>query len=51
MSVRILLNALNELKKIDKLRGCTEHHIVFPQATILINLIISEHKCNILFII
>ena len=43
MSVHILLNLLNELRKSDKMRGFF--------AMSLINSMIQEHKCYIIFII
>ena len=50
MSAHILLNLLNELGKRDKMRGLPS--ILSPFfATSLINSIIQEHECYILFII
>ena len=48
MSVYILLNLLSELGKTDKMRGLPSILSFF--ATSLINSIIQEHKCKILFI-
>ena len=42
MSGHVLLNLLNELRKRDEMRGLQ---------TSLINLMIQEHECKILFII
>ena len=44
MSAHVLLNLLNELGKIDKMRGLREHFISFF-ATSLINSIIQGHEC------
>ena len=49
MSAHILLNLLNKLGKRDKMRGLPS--ILSLLATSLINSIIQEHKCLILFII
>ena len=49
MSANVLLNLLNELEKIDKCEACRAfYHFL---ATSLINSIIQEHECYILFII
>ena len=48
MSYHVLLNLLNELGKRDKMRGLPS--ICFFCATSLINSIIQEHECYILFI-
>ena len=47
MNVHVLLNLLNELRKRDQMRGlpCIYHFY----ATSLINSIIQEHGCLILF--
>ena len=44
MSVRVLLNLLNELRKTDKMRGLSGIYLVFARS--LINSIIQEHKCR-----
>ena len=49
MSAHILLNLLNELGKSDKKRGLPSILSLFT--TCLINSIIQEHACRILFII
>ena len=49
MSAHVLLNLLNELRKRDKLQRLPSILSLF--ATRLINSIIQEHKCKILFII
>ena len=49
MSAHDLLNLLNELGKKDKMRGLSSILSLF--ATSLINSIIHEHECLILFII
>ena len=49
MSAPVLLNLLNKLGKRDKNARLAEHFLFF--ATSLINSIIQEHKCSILFII
>ena len=49
MSAHVLLNLLNELRKKDKMRGLPTILSFF--ATSLINLIIHEQECKILFII
>ena len=43
MSAHVFLNLLNELGKIDKIRGLPSIYIFF--ATSLINSIIQEHEC------
>ena len=43
MSVPVLLNALNELGKRDRMRGLRAFYLFF--ATNLINSIIQEHEC------
>ena len=48
MSAHVLLNFLNELGKRDKMRGLPS---ILHIATCLINSIIQEHECEILFII
>ena len=49
MSAHVLLNLLHELRKSDKMRGLPSiYHFL---ATNLINSIIQEHECKILFII
>ena len=50
MSAHVLLKLLNEFGENDNMRGWAEHLIGFPQ-TSLINSIIQEHECMILFII
>ena len=50
MSAPVLLNLLNELGKKIRCEAFAEHLIGFPP-TSLINSIIQEHECNILFII
>ena len=50
----ILENAhvlLNELRKKDKMRGFAEHLIGVFFTKSLINLIVSDHECKILYII
>ena len=49
MSAYVLLDLLNELGKSDKMQGLPSIYLFFP--TSLINPIIQEHKCYILFII
>ena len=49
MSAHVLLNLLNKFGENDKMQGFAEHHR-FSQ-TNLINSMIQEHKCKILFII
>ena len=49
MSVHVLLNLLNELRKRDKMRGLSSFSLFF--ATRLINSIIQEHEYKIIFII
>ena len=49
MSAHVLLNLLKELRKKDKMRGLPSIYLFF--ATSLINSIIQEHECLILFII
>ena len=49
MSAHVLLNLLNELGKRDKCEACRAFYLFF--ATSLINSIIQEHECYILFII
>ena len=49
MSTHVLLNLLNELREIDKMRGLSSILQLF--ATSLINSIIQEYECKILFII
>ena len=48
MSAHVLLNLLNELGKETKCEACRAFHLFF---TSLINSIIQEHECKILFII
>ena len=48
MSAHVLLNLLNELGKVIKCESCQAIYHVF--ATSLINSIIQEHECSILFI-
>ena len=48
MSAHVLLNLLNELGKSDKMRSLSS--ILLLYATSLINSIIKEHECSILFI-
>ena len=48
MSVHVLLNLINKLRKRDKLQGLSS--ILYLFATSLINSIIQEHKSCILFI-
>ena len=43
MSAHVLLNLLNELGKIDKMRGLTSIYLFFKSS--LINSIIEEHEC------
>ena len=47
MCARVLLNLLNELGEKDKLRGRASYRF---SPTSLINSIIHEHECKILFI-
>ena len=49
MSAHVLLNLLNELGKIDKMRGLSSILSLFRNE--LINSIIQRHECKILFII
>ena len=49
MSAHILSNLLSELGKRDQMRGLSSIYLFF--ATSLINSIIQEHVCSILFII
>ena len=49
MSANVLLNLLNELGKRDEMQGLPSIYLFF--ATSLINSIIQEHECYILFII
>ena len=49
MSAHVLLNLLNELGKRDKMRGLPSILSLFRNE--LINSIIQEHECKILFII
>ena len=49
MSAHVLLNLLNKLRKSDKMQGLPAGHRFF--ATTLINSIIQEYECKILFII
>ena len=49
MSAHVLLNLLNNLGKRDKMRGLPSILSLF--ATSLINSLIQEHECKILFII
>ena len=49
MSAHVLLILLNELGKRDEMRGLSSIYLFF--ATSLINSIIQEHECEILFII
>ena len=49
MSAHILLTLFNELRKRDKMQACRAFYPFF--ATSLINSIIQEHSCQILFII
>ena len=49
MSAHVLLYILNELGKKIKCEACRIFYLFF--ATSLINSIIQEHKCSILFII
>ena len=48
MSAHVLLNLLNELRKRDKMRDLVSISSLFSNE--LINLIIQEHECLILFI-
>ena len=50
MSAHVLLNLLNELGKGDKMQGLPCSLSLFF-ATRLINSIIQQHECSILFII
>ena len=43
MSVHVLLNLLNELRKRDNIESLLAFYLIF--ATILINSIIQEHEC------
>ena len=49
MNAFFLLNLLKELRKRDKCEACRAIYLF--SATSLINSIIQEHECNILFII
>ena len=49
MSTHVLLNLLNKLRKSDKCEACRAIYRFF--ATSLINSIIQEQECSILFII
>ena len=49
MSAHVLLNLLNELGKKIKCEACPAFYLFF--ATSLINSLIQEHVCEILFII
>ena len=49
MSAHVLLNLLNELMKRDQMRGSRSILSLFPNE--LIDSIIQEHECKILFII
>ena len=49
MSAHVLLNLLNNLEKSDKMRGMSSF-LYFFFAKSLINSIIQEHECRILFI-
>ena len=52
MSAHVLLNLLNELEKKDKMRGLSSiFFFFFFFATSLIDSIIQEHECKIIFII
>ena len=51
MSAHVLLNLLNELGKRDKMRGLPRILSLFRSEFNLINSIIQEHECKILFII
>ena len=48
MSAHVLFNLLNELRKREKNARLAEHFILFS-ATSLINSIIQEHECWIVF--
>ena len=48
MSDRVLLNLLKELGKRDKCKACRAFYLFF--ATSLINSILQEQECKILFI-
>ena len=48
MSTHVLLNLLNELRKTIKYEACRAHYHFY--AMILINSIIQEHECPIIFI-
>ena len=48
MSAHVLLTLLNELRKRDKMRGLPSIYLFFT--TSLINSMIQEHECQILFI-
>ena len=49
MSAHVLLNLLNELEKRDKIRGLPSNLSLFR--TRLLNSVMQEHECKILFII
>ena len=49
MSANVLLNLLKEFGKRDKCEACRAFHLFF--ATSLINSIIQELECSIIFII
>ena len=49
MSDHVLFNLLNELGKIDKMRGLSSMYLFFSPS--LINSIIQELECYMLFII
>ena len=49
MCAHVLLNLLNELGKEIKCKACQAFYLFFT--TSLINSIIHEHECKILFII
>ena len=50
MSAHVLFNLLNALRKRDKMRGL-QNDVFYPfSSTRLINSIIREHECYILFI-
>ena len=48
MSAHVIFDLLNELRKRDKMRGLLAFYHFF--ATTLINSIIQEHECQIIFI-
>ena len=49
MSAHVLLNLLKEVRKRNKCEACRSFYLFF--VTRLINSIIQEHECKILFII